>query len=93
MKINFTLKRTKNFNNICVAALNRQQGRQGRRVGGRGRQQDGDECEDRRTVLQTGWGCTHCIQLSVSIKGNALNGVVTADQFHLSCYRKANPFC
>lgn len=24
MKINFTLKRTKNFNNICVAALNRQ---------------------------------------------------------------------
>jgi len=28
MKINFTLNRTKNFNNICVAALNRQRDRE-----------------------------------------------------------------
>jgi len=51
MKINFTLNRTKNFNNICVAALNRQTERQsvcltdrwieGHRLPDRERWQDG----------------------------------------------------
>lgn len=39
MKINFTLKRTKNFNNICVAALNRQKETDGQ----------GDRQADRQT--------------------------------------------
>lgn len=44
MKINFTLKRTKNFNNICVAALNRQKETDGQ----------GDRQAGRQAGKQTG---------------------------------------
>lgn len=68
MKINFTLKRTKNFNNICVAALNRQTDRADRQTDRQTRDNEEEVAQDeaRGSCNSNGNGNGNCAVLRVA---------------------------
>lgn len=66
MKINFTLKRTKNFNNICVAALNRQTDRGDRQTDGQTRDNEEEVAQDEARGSCNSRGNGNCAVLRVA---------------------------